>query len=160
MALALDKYAHRVRSGKWKKPSEQTAKLLAMEAQLEKIQLENRKLKAEQKGKSRRRGDRVRSEDEVGPEEENKLRKNRQRPEWMFEPPTSTEKKKARRVEGKTYYWCDAAKVWGTHTADECRAGKDKHYDNKSSTDKRKIKFSKALQAVVEDEVVSDESEE
>ena len=32
MALALDKYAHRVRGGKWKKPLEQTAKLLAMEA--------------------------------------------------------------------------------------------------------------------------------
>ena len=69
LALALDKYAHRVRSGKWKKPSEQTAKLLAMEAQLEKIQLENKKLKAEQKGKSRRRGDRVRSEDSVDAEE-------------------------------------------------------------------------------------------
>ena len=160
MALALDKYAHRVWSGKWKKPSEQTAKLLAMEAQLEKIQLENRKLKAKQKGKSRRRGDRIRSKDSVDAEEGDRPKKGRQRPEWMFEPPAHTEKKKAKKVEGKTYHWCDAAKVWGTHTADECRAGKDKHHDNKGSTDKRKIKFSKALQAVVEDDAASDESEE
>ena len=43
MALALDKYTHWVRGGKWKKPLEQTAKLLAMEAWLEKIQQENKK---------------------------------------------------------------------------------------------------------------------
>ena len=32
MASALDKYAHRVQCGKWKKPLKETAKLLAMEA--------------------------------------------------------------------------------------------------------------------------------
>jgi len=160
MALALDKYAHRVRSGKWKKPSEQTAKLLAMEARLEKIQLENKKLKAEQKGKSSRRGDRSWDEDGNDGEENSKSRRNRQRPSWMFDPPASADKKKAKKVDGKTYHWCDAAKVWGTHTANKCRAGKEKHHDDKESSDKKKIKFSKALQAVAEDDNVSNESEE
>ena len=70
----------------------------------------------------------------------------------MFKPPTEDEKKKAKKVSGKTYYWCSAANMWGTHTASECRAGKQKHYGDDEKADKRRIKFSKALQAVAEDD--------
>ena len=152
MALALDKFAHRVRNGKWKKTSEHTAKLLAMEARLEKIQMENRKLKADRRGRTRNQGNNRRNGGSQNEEKGEKGTKARERPEWMFKAPPESERTKAKKVGGKTYYWCGAAKVWGTHTATECRAGKDKHLGGETNTEKKKLRFNKALQAVAEDD--------
>ena len=160
MSLALDKYAHRVRGDKWKKPSEQTAKLLAMEAKLERIQKENKKLRADRRTRSAGRSSGERNNNNQVSDNANKSPKGRDRPEWMFQEPPKEEKGKPKKVGAKTYHWCDAVKVWGTHTAGECRAGKDKHNGGKSDTDKRKIRFSRALQAVAEDEDQSTGSNE
>ena len=103
MALALDKYTHRVRSGKWKKPSEQTAKVLAMEARLEKIQLGNKKLKAKKKAKSKGQSNRTKS-NSTQSQEKNNMAQKKIRPEWMFKPPTEDERKKAKKVSGKKYH--------------------------------------------------------
>ena len=70
------------------------------------------------------------------------------------------DRKKAKKVSGKVYHWCSAAKVWGTHMADKCRSGKEKHYGTEDKADKRKLKFSKALQAVAEDKGSSTETKE
>ena len=77
----------------------------------------------------------------------------------MFKPPPDNEWSKPKKVGAKTYYWCNAAKVWGTHTANECRAGKDKH-QGKTTENKKKLRFSKALQAVAEDNNSSARSDE
>ena len=127
-----------------------------MEAKLERIQKENKKLKANQRGRSGGRGGPERSSNN----QTNKGPKGKERPEWMFQEPQKDEKGKPKKVGTKIYHWCEAAKVWGTHTADECRAGKDKHNGGKSKPDKRKIRFSRALQAVAEDDNPSTDSEE
>ena len=76
----------------------------------------------------------------------------------MFKALPDAEKDKAKKVNGKTYYWCGAAKVWGTHTAAECRAGKDKHLGN-DPRGNRRLRFSRALQAVAEEGNSSENSE-
>ena len=147
----------RVRGGRWKKPSEQTAELLAMEARLEKIQQENKKLKANQRGRPRGGANSTNNNNQG--EEKGKTSKNRDRPEWMFKAPPDADKDKPKKVNGKTYYWCGAAKVWGTHPAAECRAGKEKHLGKEPRTGDRRIRFSRALQAVAEEGNSSENSE-
>ena len=75
----------------------------------------------------------------------------------MFKAPPEAKKGKAKKANGKTYYWCDAAKVWGTHTAADCRAGKEKHLGQR--TGNRRLRFSRALQAVAEEANSSGNSE-
>ena len=77
----------------------------------------------------------------------------------MFKAPPEAKKGKAKKANGKTYYWCDAAKVWGTHTAADCRAGKEKHIGKEPRAGNRRLRFSRTLQAVAEEADSSKNSE-
>ena len=127
---------------------------------MEKMQKENKRLKADQR--ARPRGQPSGNTNGNGPnrdKDNNKAQKGKVRPEWMFKPPPENEKTKEKKVSGKTYHWCDAAKVWGTHTASQCRAGREKHIGDKKGGDKR-LRFSRALQAVAGEDESSAESNE
>lgn len=64
----------------------------------------------------------------------------------MFKKPTSSEKGKKKTVNGKDYYLCEVLKVWGAHTPEECNAKKN---NQSEKSDKKQMKFSKSLAALV-----------
>ena len=144
MNLAANKYKIRLRKGEWNAPTAEESKIIALQAKV--LTLE--KGVKTKKGKDRQN---KKSEGKKGGGDN----KQKDKPAWMTKPPTKTEKDKSKTVDKKEYWWCDALKAWCRHHPSKCRA---KGAEKKPKSDTKKLRFSKALESVI-DESDEDDSE-
>ena len=153
MDKAHNQYLIRVRDDNWNTPTEEEAKVIALEAKLEKTQkqLANLKRRAGSSGSSG-------GDDSSHTSKKGGGKRKSKKPDWMLKPPTDG--KTTKFVEGKQYWWCKEHKAWGTHTFEDCNArkarlaressqNKDVKSDNEVS---RKLKLTKALATIAEAE--------
>ncbi len=118
MNLAKNKYQILKQNEKWNAPSVEEEKIMALEAQIKKLQKGRNKSKDTNKnGKNfNNKGDK------------------KARDEWITKPPTSAEKGKPKQASGKTWWWCPTHKKWTLHKPEEC---KKKIAQDKASKEKK-----------------------
>ena len=68
------------------------------------------------------------------------------KPEWMTKAPSATEKGKAKTVDIKDYWWCDALACWCRHHPSKCEAKR-----KQGNKDEKKLKFTSAMETVAHD---------
>lgn len=104
MQLALNKYNTLKEAGKWNAPTEEQNKIVALEAEVNKMKNDKRphKKKFVAKNKGHKKSDSYK-----GP------------PEWMKTKPKDGETH-SKNVGGKEYHWCPNHEAWTRHTPDEC----------------------------------------
>jgi hypothetical protein len=145
MQLALNKYNTLKEAGKWKAPSDEESKILALTAELNKL-----KKKSGNSSKGTKKKD-VTSN--------NKKTERLPKPKWMSEPPKSGDPK-TKIVDKKTYHWCPKHESWTRHHPSECQgkghtSEKKRKSDNdqdqskdSSKSDNKKVKLVQALTAM------------
>ena len=161
MQLALNKYKTLVEAGKWNAPSDEEAKIIALEAEIKKLAAKKQPPQAT-KGKARKGKDK----------RKDKNQNRRNRPAWAYVKPKPGEPQKRTR-EGKDFWWCDKHGYWAGHLTEACRgqgipgADSEKSASNKNNDNKKgqqrnnnnkALKISKALATIVED--ADDQSDE
>ena len=154
MLLAANKYKIMVEDGIYNKPSEAEEKLLALEAQVEKLKRQQSRTKKPDNNKSPTSGDSNKSEESKDKRKGNGKSKHTPKPDWMTKPPNDSKKGKKKVMDGKDYWWCEPLQTWACHHPSECRA-KNKVKDDKTltnqneSAESRTLKLTQALQALV-----------
>ena len=145
MKLAENKFKMLVEDGLWQAPDEQAEKIIALEAQIKKLE-SNKKKNNNKKADKKSNKDKGKSSN-----------KKAERPAWMSVPPKSGESGK-KTVDGDTkpWYWCPKHESWVRHTPQECKGkgynpkANDKKEDSKPQEgNKEKLTISKALNAVM-----------
>jgi hypothetical protein len=139
MQLARDRYAVLKQKGVWKAPSEDQQKIIALEAQLQKL---------------------TQKKSEPAKKTSMKPKDKLEKQEWMTVPPKDGKIEK--NVNKKVYWWCPIHGRWVRHKPEECQ-GKGvvksddiaKTDDKKTSEDKndddKKLKLAKALASIQQD---------
>jgi len=100
MQLALNRYNTMKEGGSWNAPSEEQTEIIALKAQLKKLQ-------KQRDPKSTRNSS---------------TNQNSRYPEWKSKKPKEGEPK-TKKVKGKEYYWCPKHKMWTQHKPDDCKKG-------------------------------------
>jgi hypothetical protein len=138
MQLARDRYAVLKQKGIWKAPSEDQQKIIALEAQLQK--LTQKKVDAAKKT--------TKPKDKI------------EKQEWMTVPPKEGQIEK--NVNKKTYWWCPIHNRWVRHKPEECQGkgvvksdgvAKIDHKESSEVKDDndKKLKLAKALVSIQHD---------
>jgi hypothetical protein len=114
MHLALNKYKMRVEKNLWNAPTEEQAKIIALEAQLEKFI----KARGKQQSGSGKPGISNKGKGKQG----NKGQDGQPyvKPAWMKVAPKQGESTK-KTVDSKIYWWCTNHKSWCRHSTDKCK---------------------------------------
>ena len=142
MAAAKHKWRTMVEEGTWKAPSADSAKIIALEAQVK--SLSKAKVTPKAKGDTKKPGDKG---------SPNKKKKDKKPdPEWMSKAPPEGQTTKT--INGSEWTWCATHLAWGKHTdlacnvrlAAEAKAKAAGKSDAKSDT--KALKISKALAAI------------
>lgn len=148
MNHAANKYKIRLKRRQWNAPSPEESKILALEAKVSSLEKKantgQKKTKSTKSGPSDRKGD---SDPKQG------------KPEWMTEPPDRGDIEKAKTVNGKKYYWCQALNCYCRHHPKDCNASKQSSSTASTSSSsistkedtKGKLRFSNALAHVAEE---------
>jgi len=150
MTHAANKYKIIKQKGEWQSPSEEQAKILALETKVKSLE-GKKKTKPGKPGtpkKTKGKGKGKQSE-----KREQKI------PEWQKKEPGSKDPK-TKTVDGKQYHWCVHHARWTRHKSEECKLQDKSKSQNKDNSDKKRIKFNKAMNAAAYDEssdVISDE---
>jgi hypothetical protein len=111
MHLALNKYKMRVEKGLWNAPTEDQQKIIALEAQLEKII----KARGKQQAGSGKSSNPNKGKGNTGKDGQPYVK-----PAWMKIAPKQGESTK-KTVDKKTYWWCTNHKSWCRHSTDKCK---------------------------------------
>jgi hypothetical protein len=153
MTLASNKYKILKQKDVWQAPSPEEAKIIALEAKIEKLQ----KFSKKNGGKEKSQGGKPHT-----PGNDGKKKKNKEKPAWMLLKPNDISKSKM--VDGKEYWWCPNHECWTRHKPSECMGkgknpnGQKLNNDSKESKDnKKKLKIVKAIEAIIEQNGDSDE---
>jgi len=137
MDVAKAKYDEMVQEGTWMANEEAEAKLVALQAQLEQVELKNKKYEA-QRRKSR-------------PDNKQKTKQNKSsastNDKWKWKEQKPRPGQTTRLVNGKTYHWCVHHAKWCLHKSDECRLKPAVHND---------LPDGQARQAVLDDGAFND----
>ena len=153
MELADKKYKNLKLNGLWNAPSEQEEKILALSAEVEKLK----------RDKSRKQ---KKTDDDKTNEPKNKTVK----PNWLLrnEKPTPDRLMESRTWDERKWYWCgpeNGGKCdgrWQCHKPSECQ-GKGfkvkKKNERKQDESNKRLKLSKAMQAVIDNAKIESESE-
>ena len=107
MTLAQNKYQTKLENGTWNAPTEADEKIIALEAEIKKLQ-KNKKKGKDDKGKDGKKKD---GEKKSGPKE---------KPAWTKVAPKEGEAK-AKTVDGKEFFWCQNHQAWVRHKPEDCR---------------------------------------
>lgn len=151
MQLAQNKFQVLKLKGTWNAPSAEEEKIIALEAKIQK--LERQAKKQVPKSDSKRNNNVKPSSKKKG-----KDLKSRKKPAWMLKPPTDAEKGKSKMVDKKEYHWCPHHKSWVRHSPAECKGtGLAKEGDNRNKSDTNKLKLTKALAALAEEDGLDQE---
>jgi hypothetical protein len=164
MVLAEKKFKAMVESGTWNTPDEQAEKIIALQAQVQKLAKANKsKTKGGEKGKGGNK--------ETDPKKKKKKKDKNEtpankKPNWMMKAlAVGAPKKKT--VDGKEYHLCPNHNCWTRHSPSDCKgkgaspatASKDKSksVDWDGKTKKPILKIAKALQTIADDNLEDDE---
>jgi hypothetical protein len=150
MQLALNKYKTLTEAGEWNAPSEDTARIIALEARTQKRNPAKSGSK-DKKGKTK-----------TSEKQSKATGKGREgKPAWMIVKPKSGESTK-KVVNDKDYWWCPKHQAWTRHTPDQCEGkGVIKNSNSKGNLSKegegnkgenkgRAMQLTKALAAIVD----------
>jgi hypothetical protein len=110
MHLALNKYKMRVEKGLWNAPTEDQEKIIALEAQLEKLF----KACGKQQTGTGKTGTKGKAKVKQG------KGKPYVKPAWMYVAPKPGDPTK-KTVDSKTYWWCTNHKAWCHHPTEQCK---------------------------------------
>ena len=118
LELADMKYRTLSENKEWNAPSEETAKILALETQIAKLQ-EDLKKKQSANNKKFNGNNREKGKGSKGNGNQ-RGRPNRNRIEdWMLKPPADENEVKT--YKNKEWHWCKRHKKWCTHTTQQCK---------------------------------------
>jgi chromatin remodeling complex protein RSC6 len=163
MLLALNKYKTRlVEEQKWNAPSDEEAKIIALEAQLKKLASSKKGQADDKKKRDNRKG-----------KPKGKQEAKRKKAPWMTVPPKEGDPR-TKTEDGKVFHWCTTHKAWGFHKGSDCKGigatraeiNKGKSEDQKKKVSfkndgkTRAIKLSKALANIAEEDDDDGEAEE
>ena len=135
MQLALQKYKVLKESGKWNAPTEEQSKIIALQAEVNKLKFKSTSNKNDKKGqydKSQANSSKNKSGNQGG-NGKNANGNKKAPPDWMITKPKEGEPHK-KTMNGKEYHWCPNHQAWTRHKPEECK-GKGFKFD---STDKGK----------------------
>jgi len=117
MNMASNKYKTLVEKGKWMAPTDEQAKIIALEAKLSQLdkkpsQSSSNNRNSKQKGNSNRNG-----------KSSKKSNSKKDLPAWMTKWPGKdfADANKSKVVDGKTYWWCKKHKRFCMHQTSDCR---------------------------------------
>ena len=108
MTLAQNKFQTKVENGTWNAPTEADEKIIALEAEIKKLQ-KNKKKGKEDKGKD---GGKKKDGDKKSGQKD--------KPAWTKVAPKEGEAK-AKTVDGKEFFWCQNHQAWVRHKPEDCR---------------------------------------
>ena len=145
MSLAKNKYAQLVQKKIWKAPSEDQRKIIALQAQVQKLQQANKK------------NNTLNSPNPKKSPPPKGTPAKRERPAWMAIAPKDGEKR-TKTVDNKEYHWCPKHKSWVRHRPQDCKGLGQKAPKPEQAEDKTKnaqandpkIKLSAALANIAE----------
>ena len=108
MQVAINKYQIRVDNSSWEAPSESRAEIIALKAEVKKLQ--KRKTPPRNNPTSDKSG------------KSNDKKSGSKKPDWMLKEPTKKEKEKGNKkeVNNKLYHWCKYHKSWTRHKPSKC----------------------------------------
>jgi hypothetical protein len=117
------------------------------------------KLTSKKKGKDKKKGRNTDTSDKKGDNKKKKKNKKYKtsnngtytKPAWQTKPPTNAEKGKAKKVNGKDYWWCEALKAWCRHKPEDCRAVNNNASTNNSNNNNRQLRLTNALETIAEE---------
>ncbi len=151
MRLATNKYKILCDRNEWNAPTEEEAKIIALEAQVKKLVKPKSKTKASPTTQNK----------DDGKKPPSKPSKKQKKPDWMTMPPKEGANNH-KVVNDKEYWWCPKHKSWTRHQPSECKglgfkpsgAAKKKEEDSESPG----LNVNKALAAMMESEEAEWES--
>lgn len=148
MHLASNKYKILVESGKWRAPSQQDKKILALEAKLAKYESANKAKAAPNPKGGNKSGKGAKDKTKKGTSNKEPL------PEWQttFPGQEFIKKGEPKVVNGKDYWWCFTHKRFTMHKNADCEAAKRDKKKPPAAPIKSALKVSRALQSIVEDD--------
>ena len=119
MSLASNKYKTLIEAGKWMAPSDDQAKIIALEAKMSKMGQRS----THNSGKG---GNTNPKANNSGKAPKQQKKKPKDIPAWMTKWPGKefVDANKSKTVEGKTYWWCKIHKRFTMHKSNECRLAK------------------------------------
>jgi hypothetical protein len=160
MQLAQNKYKTMVDEKTWAVPSKEEEKIIALEAKI--TRLSNKK-----KGTDNKQGQSNNASDKKQGKKNKKKKKDKDqaqssgtytKPAWQTKAPTSAERGKSKKVDGKDYWWCPNHKSWTRHKPDECRGVGQGNTNNTSNTtnsntntNNRQLRLTNALETIAQD---------
>jgi hypothetical protein len=103
MTKARNRYKTMLQNGEWNSPTEDEAKIIALQAEM----------------KSFRRGT-GKPSDKTPKEGEYRKKRNDNRPAWHFEKPKENDPK-SKTIDAKQYWWCPTHEAWVRHKPEECK---------------------------------------
>jgi hypothetical protein len=145
---AKNRYKPMKQNGDWNSPSEDEAKIIALQAEMKAFKGDDKRHHKDKDGSYR------------------KKRNDDARPPWHFVKPKDNDEK-SKDVDGKKYWWCPNHEAWVRHSPEECR-GKgcnpnkdanaaiakdgDKDKDDKDKSPALRMSAALANLAVIEDD--------
>lgn len=139
MLLAENKFKTLKEKKEWCIPSAEQEEIVALRADLKKIQQKANKAnksngKKDGKGKDGKKGDKKGKSNDKKPSKKSTK-------EWITKAPKPGEPK-TKEVDGVTWKFCEKHKKWGQHTTEECEG---RGIDTKPGTDDKKTKWNPKL---------------
>ena len=152
MVLAENKYKTMRINGEWNAPTEHDKELVALKAEVRRLERGRSKAKSD-------KGDEKGSNDE---EKKKKKKRKSMKPDWLFKNERPNDVNETRTWKDNKYYFCCTETggkcngMWRVHVPTECK-GKGYLRNEDEENKKKKLKLSKAYNAIVDEE---DEGEE
>ena len=152
MELADNRFKVLKQKGVWNAPSPEEEKILALEAKIQKLERQAKTKKVDKDTFKKEKG-------KGNLKQKNK--KQCQKPAWILKPPADHEKDKSKTVDGKEYWWFPKHKSWTRHKPNECQGvglSPDSIKYGKDKEQQKKLKLTKALAAIAEEDSSDSES--
>lgn len=153
--LAGNKYESLIELGDFNQPTDDQKKILALTAQLAKIDKGGAKKTNNKEGNSKKKGKK--------PFDSKSTKSNKDKsksssgskvnyPEWKTKPPSASEPK-TKVVKDRTYHWCKYHNLWTAHAPSDCDKGKQEANAGDSNTDGgSNLRIDRNLQAIVDED--------
>ena len=134
MTTASNKFKLLVESGKWMAPSDVQAKIIALEAKVNRFENKGKSSNTSSSGGGKSGSQKSGS----GKSPKKSGSKKKDFPAWMTQWPGKAfvDANKSKQVEGRTYWWCRVHKRFCMHQTNQCKLAKSKgnNSSDKAST--------------------------
>lgn len=146
MLKAATKYKTMKDEETWNAPSDEQVEIMALKAQVSKLEIANKKSKKTQTSSTS-------SKSTKKDEKSNKTKKKRY-PPWRYVAPKEGESQK-KTVNNRNYFWCPHHKLWTAHDPNKCNMNKKKRKfqddtgDNSSNPTGKRVKINASLAQIM-----------